>query len=143
MKQHVRNRNFQKVLAENERKFHPLVSTSIVDDESTEIKTRIESAENIFKLREEKNEFIDFLECLQLVDKLEICILKNKSILENLNLSKIEAKSLLHKIEYLRNQIAHGNDYDNLEFDEFYKILEFIHNFIKKYENDELDYNLN
>ena len=36
----------KKVLAENEGKFHPLVSTSIVDDESTEIKTRIESAEN-------------------------------------------------------------------------------------------------
>ena len=77
------------------------------------------------------------------MDKLEICILKNKSILENLNLSKIKAKSLLHKIGDLRNQIAHGNDYDNLEFDEFHAILEFIHNFIKKYENDELDYNLN
>ena len=36
----------KKVLAENEGRFHPLVSTSIVDDESTEIKTRIESAEN-------------------------------------------------------------------------------------------------
>ncbi|SVD76004.1 uncharacterized protein METZ01_LOCUS428858, partial [marine metagenome] len=52
-------------------------------------KKRIENAKNIFKLREEKDEFIDFLECLQLTDKLGICILKNKSILANLNLSVI------------------------------------------------------
>ena len=106
-------------------------------------KSRIEYAKKIFKLREEKDEFIDFLECLQLTDKLGICILKNKSILANLNLTVIEAQSLMHKIEYLRNQIAHGNDYDNLDFDEFHKILKFIHNFIEKFENDELDYNLN
>ena len=103
-------------------------------------KSRIKYAKNIFKLRKEKDEFIDLLECFQLTDKLGICILKNKSILANLNLTVIEAQSLMHKIEYLRNQIAHGNDYDNLDFDEFHKILKFIHNFIEKFENDELDY---
>ena len=36
----------KKVLSENEGKFHPLVSTVIVDDESIEIKQRIESSEN-------------------------------------------------------------------------------------------------
>ena len=30
-----------------------------------------------------------------------------------------------------------------LDFDEFYKILKFIHNFIEKFENNELDYKLN
>ena len=104
---------------------------------------RINAGKRIFELRKNKDEFIDFLECLQLTDKLGICILKNKSILANLNLTVIEAQSLMHKIEYLRNQIAHGNDYDNLSFEKFHAILEFIHNFIKKYENDELDYNLN
>ncbi|MDC3085923.1 efflux RND transporter permease subunit, partial [Pelagibacteraceae bacterium] len=34
------------VLKENEGKFHPLIKTVIVDDESTEIKQRIESSEN-------------------------------------------------------------------------------------------------
>ncbi len=103
---------------------------------------RIQQAKKIFKLRENNDEFIDLLECLQLTDKLGICILKNKPILANLNLDRIEAQSLIHKIEYLRNQIAHGNDYDNLSFDEFHEILEFIHNFIKKFENNELDYKL-
>ena len=106
-------------------------------------KDRYMKTKEIFESRKIRDEFIDFLECLQLTDKLGICILKNKSILANLNLSVIEAQSLLHKIEYLRNQIAHGNDYDNLDFDEFYKILKFIHNFIEKFENDELDYKLN
>ena len=77
------------------------------------------------------------------MDKLKICLLKNKSILQNLNLSGVKAQSFSKDIEYLRNQIAHGNDYDNLYFDKFHVILKFIHNFIKKYENDELDYKLN
>ena len=80
---------------------------------------------------------------MQLTYKLGICLLKNKSILENLNLSGVKARSISKDIEYLRNQIAHGLDYDNLSFDKFHKILKFIHNFIKKYENDELDYKLN
>ena len=77
------------------------------------------------------------------MDKLNICLLKNKSILQYLNLSGVKAQSISKDIEYLRNQIAHGNDYDNLPFDKFHAILEFIHNFIKKYENNELDYRLN
>ena len=104
---------------------------------------RINAGKRIFELRKNKDEFIDFLECLQLVDKLTICLLRNKSILANLNLSGREAQSLIHDIEYLRNQISHGNDYEKLDFDEFYKILKFIHNFIEKFENNELDYKLN
>ena len=104
---------------------------------------RINAGKRIFELRKNKDEFIDFLECLQLVDKLTICLLRNKSILANLNLSGREAQSLIHDIEYLRNQISHGNEYEKLDFDEFYKILKFIHNFIEKFENNELDYKLN
>ena len=104
---------------------------------------RFNEAKKIFKLRKDKNEFIDFLECLQLTDKLGICILKNKSILENLNLSRRGAQSLIRKIEDLRNNISHGNDYDNLAFDEFHTIMKFIHTFIEKFEKDELDYKLN
>ena len=77
------------------------------------------------------------------MDKLKICLLKNKSILQNLNLSGVKAQSISKDIEYLRNQIVHGNDYDNLSLDKFHVILKSIHNFIKKYENDELDYKLN
>jgi len=106
-------------------------------------KGRIKKAKEVFESRKIRDEFIDFLECLQLTDKLAICLLKNKSILENLNLSGIKAQSLSKDINYLRNQIAHGNDYDNLSFDKFHAILEFIHNFINKYENNELDYKLN
>ena len=106
-------------------------------------KSRIKQAKKTFKSRKNRDEFIDFVECLQLVDKLNICLLKNKSILQNLNLSGVKAQSISKDIEYLRNQIAHGNDYENLSFDKFHKILKFIHNFIKKFENDELDYKLN
>ena len=42
----------------------------------------LDEQDPLFKIRDE---FIDFLECLQLVDKLKICLLKNKSILQNLN----------------------------------------------------------
>ena len=70
-------------------------------------------------------------------------MLRNKSMLANLNLSGREAQSLIHDIEYLRYQISLGNDYEKLDFDEFYKILKFIHNFIEKFENNELDYKLN
>ena len=101
---------------------------------------RFNSAKRIFKLRKDKNDFIDFLECLQLTDKFGICILKNKSILANLNLSGRQAQSFITKIEELRNNISHGNDYDDIEFDEFYTIMKFIHNFIEKFEKDELDY---
>ena len=104
---------------------------------------RYMNTKKIFEKRRIRDEFIDFLECLQLADKLGICILKNKSILANLNLTVIEAQSISKDIEYLRNQIAHGNDYDNLSFDKFHAILKFIHNFIEKYENNELDYKLN
>ena len=44
---------------------------------------RINAGKRIFELRKNKDEFIDFLECLQLVDKLKICLLKNKSILDD------------------------------------------------------------
>ena len=106
-------------------------------------KKRYLNAKKIFEDRKIRDEFIDFLECLQLVDKLKICLIKNRPILVNLNLSGVKAQSISKDIEYLRNQIAHGNDYDNLSFEKFHAILEFIHNFIKKYENDELDYNIN
>jgi hypothetical protein len=105
--------------------------------------SRINAGKKIYELRKIKDEFIDFLECLQLSDKLTICLLKNKSILANLNLTQREARTLKEDIEYLRNEISHGNDYSKLDFDQFYKIIKFIHNFIEKYENDELDYNLN
>ena len=39
-------KDVKKVLKENDGKFHPLIKTVIVDDESTEIKQRIESSEN-------------------------------------------------------------------------------------------------
>ena len=104
---------------------------------------RYSGAKKIFESRKIRDEFIDFLECLQLVDKLKICLIKNRPILVNLNLSGVKAQSISKDIEYLRNQIAHGNDYDNLSFDKFHAILKFIHNFINKYENNELDYKLN
>ena len=106
-------------------------------------KDRYRKTKEIFESRKIRDEFIDLLECLQLVDKLKICLLKNKTILENLNLSGVKAQSISKDIEYLRNQIAHGNDYDNLSFDKFHAILKFIHNFIKKFENNELDYKSN
>ena len=39
-------KSVKNVLKENDGKFHPLIKTVIVDDESTEIKQRIESSEN-------------------------------------------------------------------------------------------------
>jgi len=106
-------------------------------------KNRIQQANKIFKLRKDKDEFIDFLECLQLTDKLGICLLKNKLLQENLNLSTEKTRKLIHDIVYLRDEISHGSDFEKLSFEKFHLILQFIHDFIEKYENDELTFTLN
>jgi len=99
---------------------------------------RIKLAKNIFHDRQRKDYAIDFVECLALSDKIKICILKNKILLEELELKYEEAKNLNEKIINIRNKLAHGSDFDDLSFDEFHRTLIFIHKFIDKFENKEL-----
>ena len=47
------------------------------------------------------------------------------------------------EIVYLRDEISHGSDFEKLSFEKFHLILQFIHDFIEKYENDELTFTLN
>ena len=84
---------------------------------------RIKLAKNIFNERQRKDYAIDFVECLALPDKIKICILKNKSLLKELELEYEEAINLKEIIINLRNNLAHGSNFEDLRFDELHKKL--------------------
>ena len=102
---------------------------------------RIKLAKDIFNGRQRKDYAIDFVECLALPDKIKICILKNNSLLKELELEYEEAKNLNEKIINLRNKLAHGSNFEDLRFDELHRVLIFIHKFVEKFEKKELTFN--
>ena len=71
---------------------------------------RIDKAENILKLRKQRNEDIGLLDCLQFCDKSNL-ITKIDKIDKRFNIENVkDYKKILSKIEKLRDKIAHSQD---------------------------------
>ena len=70
---------------------------------------RKEKAKKLFRDRENKNEEIDLVDCLEFCDKYEI-ISKTKDLLEKLQYDKKEFCTLLVGLRKLRDNLAHAQD---------------------------------
>ena len=71
---------------------------------------RIEKAEQMMKAREDRNEKLDIIDCLQFCDKRTL-ILAKKEILNIFGFSsEDEGKDTLKLIESLRDKLAHSQD---------------------------------
>ncbi|MFT8320873.1 MAG: hypothetical protein ABF649_08210 [Bacillus sp. (in: firmicutes)] len=84
---------------------------------------RIQKAMDIFRMRKNKNEGLDLIDCLQLSDKGEI-IQKTPFLLDILEFrSKTEVKQFFKAIEELRNNTAHSQEYVYEDFNDFLDII--------------------
>jgi len=84
---------------------------------------RINEATKIFALRKEKNEGLGLIDCIQLADK-GMIVQKTPDLLEKLEFpSRREAKQFFNRIEELRNNTAHSQEYVYSDFNEFLDII--------------------
>lgn len=86
---------------------------------------RISDAEKLFAKRKELNEEIELSDCLQLCDKRDI-VLANEKLLNLLGFeSKSKTKKYLKRLEDLRNNLAHAQEFmRNFSFDEIITLVD-------------------
>jgi len=86
-------------------------------------KNRLAAAEILLKDRKSRNEQIDLADCLQFSDKREI-IISDVQLREALGLeSKTKGKDLLGKLERLRNDLAHSQDFISGRWPELVELI--------------------
>lgn len=84
---------------------------------------RINEAMNLFYVRKEKNAGLGLIDCLQLSDK-GMIVQKTPDLLKKLELqSRREAKQFFNRIEELRNNTAHSQEYVYNDFNDFLDIV--------------------
>jgi len=95
---------------------------------------RLAMAENILSQRKEQNIEIDLADCLQLADKIVI-VLENEQVMKALGIeSKSQGNKLLGKLERLRNDLAHSQDFVTSRWPELVDLMKRAEKFIKKCE---------
>jgi len=73
---------------------------------------RVESAKSVYRLRKEKNEALELIDCIQFSDK-RVLLLNNKPLLEHIGFkSKTSFDKFIKKVEKIRNKIAHSHMVD-------------------------------
>ena len=95
-----------------EMNFLELIREYYPDDGWEEVlsDSRLKSAQDLFELRQQVNEEIDLIDCIQLSDKGTL-ILKNDKIRVHLGLDPIsDGRRELVRIERLRNKLSHAQD---------------------------------
>lgn len=71
---------------------------------------RLEAANELFQLRQRRNEELSLLDCLQLCDKRDL-VAKREALREQFGFtSRRETESFFKKVEDLRNRVAHSQD---------------------------------
>ncbi len=71
---------------------------------------RIKKANDLLKLRKEKNQEIDLFECLQFCDKSTL-LLKNSDLRNMFNIeSRSKGEKVLNRVERLRDSLAHSQE---------------------------------
>ena len=71
---------------------------------------RKEDAESLLEKRKKRNEAIDLTDCLQFADKRDL-VLASKEMQDHFGFeTKAKAKSVLERIEKIRNNLAHSQD---------------------------------
>jgi len=74
---------------------------------------RVENAKSVYKLRKEKNEALELIDCIQFCDK-RVLLLNNKTLLAQIGFnSKTTFETFLKKTEKIRNEIAHSQMIDS------------------------------
>jgi hypothetical protein len=71
---------------------------------------RIEQAEKLYKERQERNEELDLIDCLQFCDKRDLILKKDNLVNELQFSSKTSAEKTLKDTEKLRNKLAHSQN---------------------------------
>ena len=98
------------------------------------IEERLAMAENIFTQRKEQNIEIDLADCLQLADKI-VLVLENEQVMKALGIeSKSQGNKLLGKLERLRNDLAHSQDFVTSRWPELVDLMKRAEKFIEKCE---------
>ena len=98
------------------------------------IEERLAMAENILTQRKEQNIEIDLADCLQLADKI-VLVLENEQVMKALGIeSKSQGNKLLGKLERLRNDLAHSQDFVSSRWPELVDLMKRAENFIEKCE---------
>jgi hypothetical protein len=98
------------------------------------IEERLALAENILSQRKEQNIEIDLADCLQLADKI-VLVLENEQVMKALGIeSKSQGNKLLGKLERLRNDLAHSQDFVTSRWPELVDLMKRAEKFIEKCE---------
>ena len=96
---------------------------------------RLEKAERLLSARKSRNEQIDLADCLQLSDKHRI-VIKNNELRKALGLGSFpEANGFLKKIEGLRNDLAHSQDFVSGRWPELVELTTKIEELLIKCES--------
>lgn len=96
---------------------------------------RLQKAQETFKLRQEKNENTELIDCLQFIDKVTI-IIKSPNLRESLNIQNNKKESrMLKEVETLRNDLAHAQDIITGNWPKVAEIAEDLEGFIERCEN--------
>jgi CBS domain-containing protein len=99
--------------------------------------SRIEKAEEIFSKRRELKAEIELSDCLQLCDKRDI-LLANEKLLNILGFeSKNKTDKYLKKLEKLRNDLAHAQEFmNNFSYEEIISLVEQTERILEKIERN-------
>jgi hypothetical protein len=98
-------------------------------------KERLKSAEIIMDQRREKNTEIDFVDCLQLADKIVI-VINSEQVMKAIGIqSPTQGKKILGKLERLRNDLAHSQDFVNTRWPELVDLMKRAEMLLEKCES--------
>jgi hypothetical protein len=95
---------------------------------------RLAMAQIILSQRKEQNIQIDLADCLQLADKVVI-VLEKEQVMNTLGIeTKRQGNKFLGKIERLRNDLAHSQDFVTSRWPELVDLIKRAEKFVEKCE---------
>lgn len=91
---------------------------------------RLQKAEEIYRIKVEKNEDLNLVECLQISDKLDLVFVEDEKLRIIFSVpSKSAGRTMAKEIRSLRDELAHANELGNgLSWEEMIGVLERIEN---------------